>query len=89
MVITGIITLVVAVLFWYVILLSLTLYSDDMSGPSCRFFFPDSPTTAYFLTPSERLLAVQRIKSNQAGTENKHWKRDQYVHAPFLYVNPC
>src|ERR1700761_9294382 len=38
----------------------------------CRFFFPDSPTTAYFLTVEERILAVERIKVNQAGTENKH-----------------
>ena len=42
-----------------------------------RFFFPDSPTTARFLDPQERVLAVQRIKPNQAGLENKHWKRDQ------------
>ncbi|CAA7271463.1 unnamed protein product [Cyclocybe aegerita] len=61
MVITGIITLVTAVLFW--------------------FFFPDSPTTAYFLTAEERAQAVQRIKINQAGVENKHWKRDQFIEA--------
>ena len=42
-----------------------------------RFFFPDSPTTAYFLTPEERVQAVQRIKINQAGVENKYWKRQQ------------
>lgn len=27
-----------------------------------RFLFPDSPTTAWFLTPAERAIAVQRIK---------------------------
>jgi hypothetical protein len=43
------------------------------------FFFPDSPTTAYFLTAEERTQAVQRIKSNQAGVENKHWKREQFI----------
>jgi len=59
MVITGLITLVTSILFW--------------------FFFPDSPTTAYFLTPEERALAVQRIKSNQSGVENKHWKKEQFV----------
>jgi uncharacterized membrane protein YpjA len=26
------------------------------------FFFPDSPTTAWFLTPEERVSAVLRIK---------------------------
>jgi len=59
MTITGLITLIVSVLFW--------------------FFFPNSPTDAWFLTPEERVLAVQRIKVNQAGVENKHLKRDQYV----------
>lgn len=44
-----------------------------------RFFFPDSPTTAYFLTAEERVAAVKRIKSNQAGVENKQWKREQCV----------
>jgi len=43
------------------------------------FGFPDSPTNAWFLTPEERVWAVQRIKGNQAGVENKHWKRDQFM----------
>ncbi|KAJ7809990.1 MFS general substrate transporter [Mycena olivaceomarginata] len=34
------------------------------------FFFPDSPTTAWFLTPEERVSAVLRIK-------NKHFKKEQ------------
>ncbi|PSS31052.1 hypothetical protein PHLCEN_2v2384 [Hermanssonia centrifuga] len=57
MIITGIITLIVSVLFW--------------------FYFPDSPATARFLTPEERIIAVERIKVNQAGVENKHFKLDQ------------
>ncbi|KAF7363716.1 hypothetical protein MSAN_01029400 [Mycena sanguinolenta] len=61
MIITGLITLVTSVLFW--------------------FFFPDSPTTARFLTIEERILAVERIKVNQAGIENKHWKRPQFISA--------
>uniref|UniRef100_A0A0W0GE50 Major facilitator superfamily (MFS) profile domain-containing protein n=1 Tax=Moniliophthora roreri TaxID=221103 RepID=A0A0W0GE50_MONRR len=59
MIITGLLTLVTAVLFW--------------------FWFPDSPTTAYFLTPEERVLAVKRIQVNQTGVENKHWKREQFI----------
>ncbi|EIM90358.1 MFS general substrate transporter [Stereum hirsutum FP-91666 SS1] len=58
MVITGLITLIISVIFW--------------------FFFPDSPMTAHFLSEDERLIAVERIKVNQAGVENKHFKRDQY-----------
>ncbi|KJA27018.1 hypothetical protein HYPSUDRAFT_35538 [Hypholoma sublateritium FD-334 SS-4] len=68
-IITGLITLVTAILFW--------------------FFFPDSPTNAHFLTAEERVQAVQRIKGNQAGVENKRWKRDQFVEAlldPKLWV---
>ncbi|KAJ4475566.1 major facilitator superfamily domain-containing protein [Lentinula aciculospora] len=44
-------------------------------------FFPDSPTNAWFLTPEERALAVRRIKSNQTGVENKHFKKDQMIEA--------
>ncbi|KAG0705125.1 major facilitator superfamily domain-containing protein [Suillus ampliporus] len=59
MVITGIITLITSVLFW--------------------FFFPDSPTTAWFLTPEERAAAIRRIQVNQSGVENKHFKREQFL----------
>ncbi|KAK7045193.1 MFS general substrate transporter [Favolaschia claudopus] len=61
MLITGIMTLITAVCFW--------------------FFFPDSPTTAWFLTPHERQLAVLRIKENQTGIENKHFKKEQMFEA--------
>lgn len=59
MIFTGLITLIVSVVFW--------------------FFFPDSPHTAWFLTPEERIIAVERIKVNQSGVENKTFKRNQYV----------
>ncbi|KAF9265637.1 MFS general substrate transporter [Marasmius fiardii PR-910] len=65
MIITGLITLVTSVLFW--------------------FLFPDSPTSAWFLTPEERVLAVKRIQVNQTGVENKHWKRDQFIET---FVDP-
>ncbi|KAG9318595.1 major facilitator superfamily domain-containing protein [Chiua virens] len=58
MIITGGITLLTSLLFW--------------------FFFPDSPTNAWFLTPQERIAAVQRIKVNQAGVENKLFKIEQF-----------
>ncbi|KAJ7494380.1 MFS general substrate transporter [Mycena galericulata] len=61
MVITGMITLVIAALFW--------------------FLFPDSPTTAWFLTPEERIVAVLRIRVNQTGVENKHFKKEQMIEA--------
>ncbi|KAK6983842.1 major facilitator superfamily domain-containing protein [Favolaschia claudopus] len=61
MIITGIVTVITAVVFW------------------C--FFPDSPTTAWFLTPEERVKAVLRIKVNQTGVENKHFKKEQMIEA--------
>ncbi|KAK7684372.1 hypothetical protein QCA50_012319 [Cerrena zonata] len=45
------------------------------------FLFPDSPTNAWFLTPEERIKAVARIKDNQTGIENKHFKIDQFYEA--------
>ena len=50
-----------------------------------RFYFPDSPQTAWFLTPEERVMAVKRIRSNQSGVENKHFKREQYV-LPLFWI---
>ncbi|KAJ7860099.1 MFS general substrate transporter [Mycena olivaceomarginata] len=61
MIITGVVTLVISVVFWV--------------------FFPDSPTTAWFLTPDERVKAVLRIKVNQTGVENKHFKKEQMIEA--------
>jgi len=43
------------------------------------FFFPDSPSTAWFLTHEERKLAVERIKVNQTGIGNKQFKWEQVV----------
>jgi MFS transporter, ACS family, allantoate permease len=43
------------------------------------FFFPNSPTTAWFLSEEERIMAVQRIRVNQTGIENKRWKKDQFI----------
>ncbi|GJE96883.1 MFS general substrate transporter [Phanerochaete sordida] len=43
------------------------------------FFFPDNPTTAWFLTPEERVVAVARIRVNQAGIENKKFKKSQLM----------
>ncbi|KAG6902417.1 hypothetical protein C0995_000343 [Termitomyces sp. Mi166 len=45
------------------------------------FLFPDSPTNAWFLTKEERVIAIQRIKVNQTGIENKHFKKEQMIEA--------
>lgn len=35
---------------------------------------PDSPVTAKFLTPKQRRMAIERLRENQTGVENKHLK---------------
>lgn len=45
------------------------------------FMFPDSPTSAWFLTREERAIAVRRIKVNQTGVENKTFKKEQMFEA--------
>ena len=42
---------------------------------------PDTPTKAWFLTEEEKYLVVQRIRSNQQGFGNKHFKKDQFIEA--------
>lgn len=84
MVITGLITLIVAVVFWCVYpdrirSLMRPFRSRNLIPPHDRFFFPDSPTNAWFLTNEERAMAIERIKVNQSGVENKRWKKDQCV----------
>ncbi|KAF4611626.1 hypothetical protein D9613_003985 [Agrocybe pediades] len=61
MIITGILTLITSITFW--------------------FFFPDSPTNAWFLTRAERSIAVRRLKENQTGVENKTFKKEQMIEA--------
>ncbi|TDL29098.1 MFS transporter [Rickenella mellea] len=35
---------------------------------------PDSPTTARFLTTPQKIIAVERLRANNMGTETKVWK---------------
>ncbi|KAI0287115.1 MFS general substrate transporter [Russula brevipes] len=63
---------------WFMVITgALTL----VTAISFFLLFPDSPTTAWFLTPDERVKAVQRIKENQTGVENKQFKEEQMIEA--------
>jgi sugar phosphate permease len=42
---------------------------------------PDSPAKAYFLTQEEKVIAVARLRNQSTGTENKIWKKDQFLEA--------
>lgn len=44
-------------------------------------FLPDSPVTARGLTKRERRIAVDRLRENQTGVENKHLKPYQILEA--------
>ena len=45
------------------------------------FILPDSPITAYFLTQEQKIVAVERMRMEQIGIENKTVKRDQIIEA--------
>lgn len=43
-------------------------------GAAFLYLMPDSQLNARFLTPRERIMAVERIRINQQGVGNKHFK---------------
>lgn len=45
------------------------------------FFLPGSPLNASFLTDHERALVINRVKTNNTGIENKHFKVKQFIEA--------
>lgn len=45
------------------------------------WFLPDTPQTARFLTPEEREMAVNRVRENQTGIKENHWKWGQAFEA--------
>ncbi|EJT98412.1 MFS allantoate transporter [Dacryopinax primogenitus] len=58
---------------WKIVFLLTGLLTFTL-GVIAWFFMPDSPLTAYFLSPQERAMAIQRIRLNQQGVGNKHFK---------------
>ena len=64
------------------------LIPAPISGSLCAawgiimfIFLPDSPVTAKGLTKREKRIAVDRIRENQTGVENKHLKPYQILEA--------
>ncbi|KAL0058349.1 hypothetical protein AAF712_014983 [Marasmius tenuissimus] len=45
-------------------------------SPIVVLVLPDSPTKARFLTLDEKIIALERLRANNQGTENKVWKWD-------------
>lgn len=44
-------------------------------------FLPDNPMNAKFLTHDEKVYAIERVRSNQTGIENKKFKINQALEA--------
>jgi MFS transporter, ACS family, allantoate permease len=57
------------------------LTSGINRGGLFLYFMPDNQLNARFLTQKERLMAIERIRINQQGVGNKHWKLYQVIEA--------
>ena len=44
-------------------------------------WLPDSPVHAKMLTEEERIAALERVRNDQGGTENRKFKKDQVIEA--------
>ena len=47
-------------------------------------FFPDNPTTAYFLTEEEKAKVVRRVQENQNGRTISGMNRTSDLHVPYI-----
>lgn len=65
---------------WKIIFLLIGLITAAV-GCVFLYFMPDNQLNAKFLTPEERLMAVERIRKNQQGVGNKHFKMYQLKEA--------
>ncbi|QRW07496.1 major facilitator superfamily transporter [Ceratobasidium sp. AG-Ba] len=46
-------------------------------SPIVYFVLPDSPSTAKFLSREEKVIAIERLRANNQGTESKNWEWSQ------------
>jgi MFS transporter, ACS family, DAL5 transporter family protein len=65
---------------WKIIFLLTGLLTICM-GIVFLFVMPDNQMNARFLSKEDRILAVERIRVNQQGVGNKHWKMYQFKEA--------
>lgn len=50
-------------------------------GVAVLLWLPDSPVKARILSKEERIAAIERVRDDQGGTANRHWKKDQIIEA--------
>lgn len=48
-------------------------------GVCVMLFLPDNPMNARFLSPSEKFMSIERLRSNKTGIENKTFKVSQML----------
>ncbi|TVY94432.1 putative transporter [Lachnellula willkommii] len=65
---------------WKIVFLTFGLVTAAV-GVIFLWLMPDNQLNAWFLTPEERLMAVERIRRNQQGVGNKHFKMYQFKEA--------
>lgn len=65
---------------WKIVFLAIGLVTASV-GVVFLFFMPDNQLNARFLSPAEKLMAVERIRRNQQGVGNKHFKMYQMKEA--------
>ena len=65
---------------WKIVFLAIGLLTAAI-GCIFLFFMPDNQLNARFLTPEERIMAIERIRRNQQGVGNKHFKWYQFKEA--------
>ncbi|KAK7056450.1 hypothetical protein VNI00_003005 [Paramarasmius palmivorus] len=50
-------------------------------GVCVLIWMPDSPVHAHFLTPEERIAALERVRDDQVGVANRTLKKEQVIEA--------
>lgn len=69
-----------AISSWKIVFLAIGLLTIAI-GCIFLYFMPDNQLNAKFLKPHERLMAIERIRKNQQGVGNKHFKMYQLKEA--------
>lgn len=70
----------VAIESWQLLFLVIGLFTAFI-GAIFLFVMPDNQMNARFLTEKEKVLAIERIRVNQQGVGNKHFKLYQFKEA--------
>ncbi|KAK7744108.1 Allantoate permease [Cytospora paraplurivora] len=70
----------IAIESWQLLFLVIGLFTA-LVGVAFLYVMPDNQLNARFLTPEERVMAIERIRVNQQGVGNKHFKFYQFKEA--------